>query len=44
MPFLAFLALAAVIGVFIVPALLTQREGYRRAQDYFVSSDHVFRG
>ena len=42
MPFLAFLALAAVIGVFIVPALLTRREGYRRAQDYFVSSDHVF--
>src|SRR6476646_276169 len=42
MPFLAFLALAAVIGIFIVPALLTRREGYRRAQDYFVSSDHVF--
>jgi len=41
MPLLAFLASAAVISIFIIPAFLTRREGYRRAQNYFVSSDHV---
>src|SRR5262249_23292493 len=41
MPLLAFLAAAAVVSIFIIPALLTRREGYRRTQDYFVSSDHV---
>jgi len=41
MPLLAFLASAAVISIFIIPVLLTRREAYRRAQDYFVSSDHV---
>jgi hypothetical protein len=41
MPVLAFLTSVAVISIFIIPVLLTQRHGYRRAQDYFVSSDHV---
>jgi hypothetical protein len=41
MPVLAFLTSAAVLSIFIIPVLLTQRHGYRRAQDYFVSSDHV---
>ena len=41
MPLLAFLTSAAVISIFIIPVLLTRRDGYRRAQDYFVSSDPV---
>jgi hypothetical protein len=41
MPLLAFLTSAAVISIFIIPVLLIRRDGHRRAQDYFVSSDHV---
>src|SRR5262245_2389001 len=41
MPVLAFLTSAAVISIFIIPVLLTRRDAYSRAQDYFVSSDHV---
>ena len=41
MPLLAFLTSAAVISIFTIPVLLTRRDSYRRAQDYFVSSDHV---
>jgi hypothetical protein len=41
MPLLAFLTAATVISIFIIPVLLVRRDGHRRAQDYFVSSDHV---
>ena len=41
MPFLAFLAPAAVLGIFIIPALLTRRQAHPSAQDDFVSPDHV---
>src|SRR5262249_28916195 len=41
MPLLAFLTSATVISIFIIPVLLIRRDGYRRAQDYFVSSDHI---
>ena len=41
MPLLASLTLAAVISIFIIPVLLIRRDGHHRAQDYFVSSDHV---
>ena len=41
MPFLAFLAPAAVLVIFITPALLARRQAHPSAQGYFVSPGHV---
>jgi hypothetical protein len=41
MPYLAFLAAAIVLAIFLVTVLLTRREVHIRAKDEFVSSDHV---
>src|SRR5215467_12403310 len=41
MAFLTFLAPAAVLVLFVIPALLTRRQAYPGAKDHFVSSDHV---
>src|SRR5207244_9229925 len=38
MPYLALLIVAAVLGIFIVPVLLTRRDVHIRAADDFVSS------
>jgi hypothetical protein len=41
MAFLTFLAPAAVLVLFVIPALLTRRQAHPGAKDHFVSSDHV---